>query len=180
MKPDKQLHEAWENAVALSDAWLVFAYAKNKKRFHELHLDDNHLGLRSHMEQELIWRIADGEFQAFGVEHGGDTGPIHIPKYYFSKNLEVDWDQETVEAFGKNFMWSESKENVNGNRQPKRSRAKNRSSSTCVRSRLDGRENDYASHPRARRTRPASHMKSRIKTMETLQTHLCRASRRRR
>jgi hypothetical protein len=103
MKPDKQLHEAWENAVALSDAWLVFAYAKNKKRFHELHLDDNHLGLRSHMEQELIWRIADGEFQAFGVEHGGDTGPIHIPKYYFSKNPEVDWDQETVEAFGKKF-----------------------------------------------------------------------------
>jgi hypothetical protein len=33
MKPDKQLHEAWENAVALSDAWLVFAYAKNKKGF---------------------------------------------------------------------------------------------------------------------------------------------------
>jgi hypothetical protein len=103
MKADKHLLKAWENAVALSEAWLVFAYAKNKKRFHELQLDDNHLGLRSHMEQELIWRIADGEFQAFGVEHGGDTGPIHIPEYYFSRNPDVDWDRETVEAFGKKF-----------------------------------------------------------------------------
>ena len=86
MEPDKQLLEAWENAVALGEAWLVFAYAKNKKRFHELHFEGTHLGLQSHMQRELIWRISDGEFQAFGIEHGGDVvGPIAIPKSYFSK-----------------------------------------------------------------------------------------------
>jgi hypothetical protein len=55
------------------------------------------------MEHELIWRISDGEFQAFGIEHGSSAGPIPIPKYYFSKTAEVDWDRETVEALGKKF-----------------------------------------------------------------------------
>jgi len=103
MEPDKQLLEAWENAVALGNAWLVFAYAKNKKRFHELRRKGEHHGLQSHMERELIWRICDGDFQAFGIEHGSDAGPIPIPKYYFSKTVVVDWDRETVEAFGKKF-----------------------------------------------------------------------------
>ena len=103
MDPDKQLLEAWENAVALGNAWLVFAYAKNKKRFRELQRTGEHLGLQSHMERELIWRINDGELQAFGIEHRSNTGPIIIPKYYFSKTAEVDWDRETVEAFCKKF-----------------------------------------------------------------------------
>ena len=98
MEPDKQLLEAWENAVPLGSAWLEFAYAKNKRSFHELRRKGNHSGLQSHMELELIWRISDGEFQAFGVEHAGGTEPIPIPKYYFSKNPEVDWDRETVET----------------------------------------------------------------------------------
>jgi hypothetical protein len=103
MKPNKRLLKAWENAIALGNAWLVFAYAKNRKRYHELQREGEHHGLQSHMERELIWRICDGEFQAFGIEHGSDAGPIPIPKYYFSKTVVVDWDRETVEAFGKKF-----------------------------------------------------------------------------
>ncbi len=103
MKPNKQLLEAWENAVALGSAWLVFAYAKNKERYHELRREGEHHGLQSHMERELIWRICDGDFQAFGIEHGSDAGPIPIPKYNFSKTVVVDWNWETVEAFGKKF-----------------------------------------------------------------------------
>jgi hypothetical protein len=103
MKPSKQLLEAWKNAVALGNAWLVFAYARSEKRFRELQRDGEHLGLQTHMEHELLWRICDGEFQAFGIEDGSDAGPILIPKYYFSKTVEVDWDRETVEAFGKKF-----------------------------------------------------------------------------
>ena len=57
MEPDKQLLEAWENAVALGNAWLEFAYARNKERFYELQDKGEHLGLQSHMERELIWRI---------------------------------------------------------------------------------------------------------------------------
>ncbi len=103
MKPKKQLLEAWEAADALGNAWLVYAYPRNKQRFHELHREGKHHGLQSHMERELIWRICDGEFQAFGIEHGSDAGPIPIPKYYFTKTAEVDWDRETVEAFGEKF-----------------------------------------------------------------------------
>jgi len=103
MEPDKQLVEAWENAVALGSAWLVFAYAKNKMRFYELRREGEHHGLQSHMEHELQWRINDGEFQAFGIEDGSAAGPILIPKYYFSKTAEVDFDRETVKAFGKKF-----------------------------------------------------------------------------
>jgi hypothetical protein len=103
MKPDKQLIEAWEGATALGNAWLVFGYAKNRKRYFELRREGGHHGLQGHMEHELIWRISDGEFQAFGIEHGSDAGPIPIPKYYFTKTAEVDWDRETVEAFGKKF-----------------------------------------------------------------------------
>jgi hypothetical protein len=103
MEPDRPPLEAWENAVALGNAWLVFAYAKNKRRFRELQRKGEHHGLQSHMERELIWRICDGDFQAFGIEHGSDAGPIPISKYYFSKTVVVDWDGETVEAFGKKF-----------------------------------------------------------------------------
>jgi hypothetical protein len=103
MAPDKQLLEAWENAVALGNAWLVFAYAKNRKRYRELQREGEHHGLQSHMERELVWRICDGDFQAFGIEHGSDAGPIPIPKYYFSKSVAVDWNRETIEAFGKKF-----------------------------------------------------------------------------
>lgn len=103
MEPDRPLLEAWENAVALGSAWLKFAYAKNKKRFFELRREGKHHALQSHMERELIWRICDGDFQAFGIEHGSDAGPIPIPKYYFSKTVVVDWDAETIEAFGKKF-----------------------------------------------------------------------------
>ena len=103
MEPDKQLLEAWENAAALGSAWLVFGYAKNKKRFFELRREGKHHGLQSHMEHELIWRICDGDFQAFGIQHGSDAGPIPIPKYYFSKTVVVDWNRETIEAFGKKF-----------------------------------------------------------------------------
>ncbi len=103
MKPKKQLLEAWEAADALGHAWLVFACPRNKKRYFELQRKGEHHGLQSHMEQELIWRISDGEFQAFGIEDGSDAGPIHIPRYYFSKTAQVDWDRETVEALGKKF-----------------------------------------------------------------------------
>jgi len=103
MEPDRPPLEAWENAVALGSAWLKFAYARNKKRFFELRREGGHHGLQSHMERELIWRICDGDFQAFGIEHGSDAGPIPIPKYYFSKTVVVDWNRETIEAFGKKF-----------------------------------------------------------------------------
>ena len=93
MEPDKQLLEAWENAAALGSAWLVFGYAKNKKRFFELRREGKHHGLQSHMEHELIWRICDGDFQAFGIQHGSDAGPDSHPKILLFKNCSRRLEQ---------------------------------------------------------------------------------------
>ena len=56
------------------------------------------------MEHELIWRISAGELQAIGIEEGSDGGPTSISQYYFSKTGEIDWDKETVTAFGKKIL----------------------------------------------------------------------------
>jgi hypothetical protein len=114
MELDKQLLEAWQNGVPLGHAWWVFAYAKNKRRFLELQPKGEHLGLQNFMEHELVWRIDQGELQAFGIEDGSDAGPILIPKYYFSKTAKIDWDKETVTALGKKFY----EVTVQGEREP--------------------------------------------------------------
>ena len=43
------------------------------------------------------------ENRAFGVEHGSATGPIAIPKNYFWKGAEIDFDEDTVAALGRKF-----------------------------------------------------------------------------
>jgi hypothetical protein len=105
MEPDKQLLEAWDNGVALGDAWWAFADADNKKRFRELQRErtGSHLGLQRSLEIDLVARVSAGELQAIGIEGGSDPRLVSIPQYYFSKRAEIDWDEETIAAFGKKF-----------------------------------------------------------------------------
>jgi hypothetical protein len=105
MEPDKQPLEAWENSIALGDAWWAFADADNKKRFRELQREGtgSHLGLQRSLEIDLVARVSAGELQAIGIEGGSDPSPAFIPQYYFSKRAEIDWDEETIAAFGKKF-----------------------------------------------------------------------------
>ena len=103
MEPGKALLEAWSTGSGLSYAWLVFARPINKRRYRELRSKGEHKRIQNYMERELGWRISYGEFQAFGIEHGSGAGPVAIQKYYFSKTAKIDWDKETVEAFGKKF-----------------------------------------------------------------------------
>ena len=55
------------------------------------------------MEIDLVARVSAGELQAIGIEGGSDPRPVFIPQYYFSKRAEIDWDEETIAAFGKKF-----------------------------------------------------------------------------
>jgi hypothetical protein len=105
MEPDKQLLEAWENGVQLGHAWWAFADADNKKRFRDLQREGtgSHLGLQRSLEIDLVARLSAGELQAIGIEGGSDPRPVSIPQYYFSKRAEIDWDEETIAAFGKKF-----------------------------------------------------------------------------
>jgi type I restriction enzyme M protein len=105
MESNKQLLEAWQNGVQLGHAWWAFADADNKKRFRELQREGtgSHLGLQRSLEIDLVARVSAGELQAIGIEGGSDPRPVSIPQYYFSKRAEIDWDEETIAAFGKKF-----------------------------------------------------------------------------
>jgi hypothetical protein len=120
MEPNKQPLEAWENGVALGDAWWAFADLQKKKRFRELQQAASgsdrarHLGFQHSLEDEIIGRLSSGELQAFGVEHGSATGPIAIPKNYFWKGAEIDFDNGTVASLGRKF----GQVTIQGKREP--------------------------------------------------------------
>jgi|SRR5271166_480303 len=103
MEPDKLLLEAWENGVALGDAWLAFANAENRKRYFKARREGSPSSIRISLEIDLVARLSDGELQAIGIEGGSDPRPALIPRYFFSKSAEVNLDGDTVAAFGKKF-----------------------------------------------------------------------------
>jgi hypothetical protein len=109
MEPDKQLLEAWEKGVALGDAWWAFADLQKKKRFRELQQAASpadpapHMGFRHSLEDEVIGRLSSGELQAFGIEYRSAGEPIAIPKNYFWKRANIDFDNNTVAALGRKF-----------------------------------------------------------------------------
>jgi hypothetical protein len=105
MEPDKQSLEAWENGVALGDAWWAFANAGNKRRFRELQGEGRgaHLEIQYTLEINLIARLEEGRLQAYGIEDSSDVGPTPIANYYFSKTAKLDYVNDTVTALGKKF-----------------------------------------------------------------------------
>jgi hypothetical protein len=103
MEPDKQLLEAWENGVALGDAWLALADAENRKRYFKARREGSPSSIRISLEIDLVARLSDGELQAIGIEGESDPRPALIPRYFFSKSAEVNLDRDTVAAFGKKF-----------------------------------------------------------------------------
>jgi hypothetical protein len=105
MAPNKQLLEAWQNGVAFRHAWWALADERTKKRFLELRRsgDGSHGGLQRSLEIDIVDRLEAGQLKAIGIEDGRDPRPVFIASYYFSKVAEIDWDMDTVEAFGKKF-----------------------------------------------------------------------------
>jgi hypothetical protein len=109
MQPDAQLRRLWEDGVALGSAWWVYAVLQKKKKFRELQqtaaLDDPapHMGFRQELEDEVINRLSTGELRAFGIEYGSTGRPVAIPKNYFWKGTEIDFDNDAVTALGRKF-----------------------------------------------------------------------------
>ena len=109
MEPDTQLLKAWENGVALGDAWWAFADLQKKKRFRELQEaatpDDPtpHVGFRHSLEDEVIGRLSSGELQAFGIEYRSAGEATAIPRSCFRKGAKIDSDNDTVTALGRKF-----------------------------------------------------------------------------
>ena len=68
------------------------------------------------LEGELIARISAGELHAIGFEGGSDTGPTLIPRRYFWKPEEIDWDKEIVNSLGKKFYHV----TIQGEREPEK------------------------------------------------------------
>jgi hypothetical protein len=120
MESDRQLFEAWVNAVALGNAWWAFADLEKKKRFRELQQaassDDPapHMGFRHALEAEIIGRLSSGELKALGIEYGTTSKPMVIPKNFFWKGAEIDLDGDTVAALGRRF----GQVTVQGDREP--------------------------------------------------------------
>jgi hypothetical protein len=98
-----ELVKQWEDGVSLGSSWWVHADQQKRKRFRELHRTDSHLGLQRSLEDEIIGRLSTGELQAFGIEYGSAGGAIAIPKNYFWKGAEIDFDKDTVAAIGRKF-----------------------------------------------------------------------------
>jgi hypothetical protein len=119
MESDRQLLKAGENGVALGDAWWAFADLQKKKRFRELQQAPSpgdpvaHVGFRHALEDEVVGRLSSGELQAFGIEFGSTGEPIAIPKNYFWKGTEIDFDRDTVASLGRKF----GQVTVQGNRE---------------------------------------------------------------
>jgi hypothetical protein len=120
MEPDKQPREAWENGVALGDAWWAFADTRNKNRFRELQQAASpadlapHMGFRHALEDEVIGRLCSGELQAFGIEFRSAGDPIALQKNYFWKGAKIDFDNGTVTSLGRKF----GQVTVQGKREP--------------------------------------------------------------
>jgi hypothetical protein len=114
------LLKGWEDGASLGDAWWVFADTRKKKRFRELQQAASpadlapHMGFRHSLEDEVVVRLSSGELQAFGVEFGSTGGPIDIPKNYFWKGAEIDFENDTVAALGRKF----GQVTVQGHREP--------------------------------------------------------------
>jgi hypothetical protein len=109
MAPNKRLLEEGEDGVSLGHAWWVYADLPKKNRFRELQQAASpedpapHMGFRHALEDEIIGRLSSGELQAFGIQYGSSDGPIPIPKNYFWKGAEIDFDKDTVAALGRKF-----------------------------------------------------------------------------
>jgi hypothetical protein len=105
MEPNKRLLEAWQNGVAFRHAWWALADERTKKRFLELRRggDGSDGALQRSLEIDIVDRLEAGQLKAIGIEGGSDPRPVFIASYYFSKAAEIDWDMDTVEAFGKKF-----------------------------------------------------------------------------
>jgi hypothetical protein len=120
MEPDEHLLEAWENGVALGDAWWAFADLQKKKRFRELQQAASpsdpapHMGFRHGLEDEVISRLSSGELQAFGIEIRSAGELIAISKNYFWKGAKIDFDNDTVASLGRKF----GQVTVQGKREP--------------------------------------------------------------
>jgi hypothetical protein len=114
------LLKGWEDGASLGDAWWVFADTRKKKKFRELQQAASpadlapHMGFRHSLEDEVVVRLSSGELQAFGVEFGSTGGPIDIPKNYFWKGAEIDFENDTVAALGRKF----GQVTVQGHREP--------------------------------------------------------------
>jgi hypothetical protein len=65
--------------------------------------NDSHQGIQGYLRVDIVNQLESGDLQAYGIEAGSDAGPILIPRYYFSKTAEVDWDNDTLTALGKKF-----------------------------------------------------------------------------
>jgi hypothetical protein len=120
MEPDKQPREAWENGVALGDAWWAFADLQKKKRFRKLQQAASpgdsapDIGFRRSLEDEVTFRLSSGELHAFGIEFGSAGEPIAIAKNYFWKGAKIDFDSDTVASLGRKF----GQVTVQGKREP--------------------------------------------------------------
>ena len=114
------LLKQWEDGVSLGAAWWAYADLPKKKRFRELQQAASpadlvpHMGFRRSLEDEVVARLSSGELQAFGVEFGSTGGPIDIPKNYFWKGAEIDFENDTVAAMGRKF----GQVTVQGHREP--------------------------------------------------------------
>jgi hypothetical protein len=108
MEKDKVFRE-WVDGVSLGSAWWAYADIQKTKRFRELQqaasLSDPapHVGFRDALENEVVGRLCSGELQGFGIEYGSTGEPIAIPKNYFWKGAEIDFDNNSVTALGRKF-----------------------------------------------------------------------------
>ena len=178
MEPDKQLLEAWENGVALGDAWLALADGENRKRYFKARREGSPSSIRISLEIDLMARLSDGELQAIGIEGGSDPRPAFIPRYFFSKTAEINLDEDTVAAFGKKFHAVR----VQGERErepPDETQPSELEPGPYI---IDPkeitaqRERERLDEPRrARQGRLASHMRSRIEGRENRHTKPCQA-----
>jgi hypothetical protein len=116
MEPNKKVFEAWQSGVALGDAWWDFADNESKKLFRGLQDKGRgfHLEMQYTLEIDLIARLGDGKLEAYGIEKGGDAGPVPIAGYYFSKTAKLDYVDDTVIALGRKFY----EVRVQGKREP--------------------------------------------------------------
>jgi hypothetical protein len=103
MEQNKQPLAAWERAERLGHAWLTFADNHNRRRYREARRKRSHSAIRISLEIDLLARLENGELQAIGIEAANDPGPVFIPKYFFSKTADINWDVESVANLGKIF-----------------------------------------------------------------------------
>lgn len=119
MEKDTLLKQ-WEDGVSLGSAWWVYADLEKKRRFRELQQDASpgdpapHMGFRHALEDEVAGRLSSGDLQAFDVEYRGAGEPIAIPKNYFWKGAEIDFENDTVAALGRKF----GQVKIQGKREP--------------------------------------------------------------